>query len=94
MIASNEQHAHLQRLADEFTNSQFTVRFAGSGSDQYLVVENSDHRDLNEQIHCRPAADGTWCFWWPWRQPIGSVDDLETVVGKISAVLRSVEGGS
>jgi hypothetical protein len=28
----------------------------------------------------------------PWRQPIGSVDDLETVTGKITVVLRSVEG--
>jgi hypothetical protein len=56
------------------------------------MVENPNHRELNERVFCRPADDGTWCFWWPWRQPIGSVDDLETVVGKIMAVLRTVEG--
>ncbi len=58
------------------------------------MVENPDHRDLNERVFCRPADDGTWCFWWPWRQPIGSVDDLEVVAGKIMAVLRTVEGGA
>jgi hypothetical protein len=46
---------------------------------------------LNERIHCQQAADDSWCFWWPWRQPIGSVDDLDSVAGKITAVLRTVE---
>ncbi len=94
MTAANDQREYLGQLADELRKWQFSVRFGGSGSDQYLTVENPDHRNLNERVHCRPAADGTWCFWWPWRQPIGSVDDLETVIGKIMAVLRTVEGGS
>jgi hypothetical protein len=29
----------------------------------------------------------------PEHQPIGAVDDLPTVIGKITAVLRSVDGG-
>ncbi len=94
MTTPTEQHEYLRRLAGELRKWQFTTRFEVSGSDHYLLVENPDHWDLNERVHCRPAADGTWCFWWPWRQPIGSVDDLETVTGKIMAVLRTVEGGS
>jgi hypothetical protein len=94
VTTANEQHAYLRRLADELSKWQFTVRLEDRGSSQQLAVENPDHRDLNERVLCRPAADGTWCFWWPWRQPIGSVDDLETVVGKIVAVLRTVEGSS
>lgn len=94
MTTPTEQYEYLSRLADELRKWQFSVRFGGSGSDQYLIVENPDHCDLNERVFCRPAADGTWCFWWPWRQPIGLVDDLETVTGKIMAVLRTVEGGS
>ena len=94
MTATNEQREHLGRLAGELGKWQFTARLEGRGSDQYLIVENRDHRDLNERVHCHPAEDGTWCFWWPWRQPIGSVDDVETVVGKIMAVLRTVEGGA
>ncbi len=43
---------------------------------------------------CRPAEDGSWCFWWPWQQPIGSTDDLAVVASKIMTVLRSVEGTS
>jgi hypothetical protein len=94
VTAPTEQHEYLSRLVGELRRWQFTARFEGSGSDQYLLVENTDHRDLNERILCYPAADGAWCFWWPWYQPIGSVDDLEAVVGKIMAVLRTVEGGS
>jgi hypothetical protein len=45
-------------------------------------------------VLCRPAEDGSWCFWWPWQQPIGSVDDIEAVSSKIIGVLRSVEGAS
>ena len=94
MTTPTEQHECLSRLADELRRWQYNARFGGSGSGQYLLVKNPHHRDLNERVHCRTAADGTWCFWWPWRQPIGSVDDLETVAGKIMAVLRTVEGGS
>lgn len=92
MTTTNDQHEYLRRLADELGKWQFTARLEGGGSGQYLMVENPNHRELNERVFCRPADDGTWCFWWPWRQPIGSVDDLEAVVGKIMAVLRTVEG--
>jgi hypothetical protein len=93
VTTTDEQDQYLGRLADELSKRQFTARLEGRGSGQYLVVENPDHPDLNERVHCQPAEDGAWCFWWPWRQPIGSVDDLETVAGKIMAVLRTVEGG-
>jgi hypothetical protein len=43
-------------------------------------------------VLCDQADDGSWCYWWPWHAPIGSVDDLATVTSKITAVLRSVEG--
>jgi hypothetical protein len=42
-------------------------------------------------VLCQPADDGSWSFWWPWNQPIGSVDDLELVVNRIALVLRSLE---
>jgi hypothetical protein len=92
VTTTNDQHEYLRRLADELGKWQFTAHLEGGGSGQYLMVENLNHRELNERVFCRRADDGTWCFWWPWRQPIGSVDDLETVVGKIMAVLRTVEG--
>jgi hypothetical protein len=94
VTAADEQHEHLDRLADELRKRQFIARIEDQRSGPYLVVENADHRELNERILCQPAEDGAWCFWWPWRQPIGSVDDLESVVGKITAVLRTVEGAT
>jgi hypothetical protein len=91
VTTTDEQHKHLERLADELSKRQFTARLVGRGTTHYLLVANPDHPDLNERIQCQQAADDSWCFWWPWRQPIGSVDDLDSVVGKIMAVLRTVE---
>lgn len=92
MTTTDEQHKHLERLADELRKRQFTARLVSRGNTHYLLVANPDYPDLNERIQCQQAEDESWCFWWPWRQPIGSVDDLNSVVGKIAAVLRTVEG--
>jgi hypothetical protein len=59
VTATGDQHEYLERLAGELHKWHFSVRFGGSGSDQYLLVENPDHRDLNERVFCRPADDGT-----------------------------------
>ena len=90
-MTTDEQHEHLERLAGELSKRQFTARLVRRGDTHHLLVANPDHPDLNERIHCQQAADDSWSFWWPWRQPIGSVDDLQIVVGKITAVLRTVE---
>lgn len=82
---------HLRRLAEALTTREFRTELVGTAR-PYLKVANPDTPQLNERVLCHQADDGSWCYWWPWRQPIGSVDDLEEVVGKIAAVLRSVEG--
>jgi len=90
-VTTDEQHEHLERLAGELSRRQFTARLVRRGDTHHLLVANPDYPDLNERIHCQRAADDSWSFWWPWRQPIGSVDDLQSVVGKITAVLRTAE---
>jgi hypothetical protein len=57
-----------------------------------LRVANAATPTLNERVLCHQADDDSWVFWWPWRQPIGSVDDLPMVVSKVAEVLRSVQG--
>jgi hypothetical protein len=89
----DEQLAHLQRLANELTNRGFIARLLDT-SQPCVKVANPDNSELTERILCRAAADSSWCFWWPWQQPIGSVEDLAGVSGKIMTVLRSVEGTS
>jgi len=89
---SEEQLAHLQRLARELTQQEFTAEVI-TAAKPYLKVANASTPTLNERVRCEQADDGTWVFWWPWHQPIGSVEDVEAVAGKITAVLRSVEGG-
>jgi hypothetical protein len=92
MEPSEEQLIHLRRLAEELAGRDFTAEVSGPAGSPYLKVTNPGHPRLSERVLCRPAPDGTWCFWWPWRQPIGAVDDVATVIQKITTVLRSVEG--
>jgi hypothetical protein len=87
----DEVITHLESLAAELTRRGLAARVVARGTQPYAKVANPDTPELNERVLCRAADDDSLCFWWPWRQPIGSVDDLETVVGKITAVLRSVE---
>lgn len=88
----DEQRAHLQRLAEELKTKGFTVELVSKLSLPFLKVANADTPTLNERVLCHQADDDLWVFWWPWKQPIGSVDELEVVIEKIAAVLRSVEG--
>ena len=88
----NEQVKHLERLQAELNQHGLDAQLVIKGTRSYLKVANGDIPALNERVFCRPAADHSLCFWWPWLQPIGSVDDLESVVSKIAVVLRSVEG--
>jgi hypothetical protein len=83
---------HLRRLAAELARQGLGVQVVTKGGRPYLRAANPETPELNERVLCRAAEDHSLCFWWPWQQPIGSADDLETVVGKIAAVLRSVEG--
>ena len=92
MATREEKLVHLERLAGELKHREFTAEVVAVAK-PYLKVANASTPTLNERVRCEQAEDGTWVFWWPWHQPIGSVDDVEAVVGKITAVLRSVEGG-
>jgi hypothetical protein len=90
---SSEESTHLERLAAELARRGLDAQVITKSGRLLLKVTNPDTPDLNERVLCHRAEDQSPCFWWPWQQPIGSVDDLETVAGKIAAVLRSVEGG-
>jgi hypothetical protein len=90
----SEEVIHLERLAAELGRRGLDAQIVAKGSRPCLKVANPGTPELNERVLCRRAEDQSLCFWWPWQQAIGSVDDLETVAGKITAVLRSVEGGS
>lgn len=92
MSTREEQLAHLKRLADELEQRGFAIDLADQRSKPQLTVANAEMPALFERVVCTQSEDGSWGFWWPWKQPIGSVDDLEMVIGKIASVLRSVEG--
>jgi hypothetical protein len=91
---SDEQLAHLRRLADALGRHGLTAELGGATNNPSLRAANPEIPRLTERVLCAQAADGSWCYWWPWGQPIGSVADVSQVVTKIAAVLRSVEGGS
>jgi hypothetical protein len=93
MEVPEEQLAHLKRLAAALHQQSCTAEVVRAASGPYLMVASTSDPTLNERVHCRRAGDGSWVFEWPWRQPIGPVDGLETVAGKIAEVLRPVVGG-
>ena len=91
MDTRKQQLVHLEHLAAELVKRGFGVELVGAISKPCLKVANADTPSLNEHVQCDSSDDGSWSFWWPWKQPIGAVDDLETVIEKITVVLRSVE---
>ena len=92
MEVREERLAHLERLAEKLTTSGFTAELASQISTPCLTVANARQPTLNERVLCERADNGSWSYWWPWQQPIGSVEDLELVIDRIAIVLRSVEG--
>lgn len=92
MRLGSEEVTQLERLQTELSKLGLDAKLITKGSRSYLKIANRVTPELNERVLCWPAEDQSLCFWWPWGQPIGSVDDLEAVVDKVAAVLRSVEG--
>jgi hypothetical protein len=88
----DEQLAHLERLAAELQQCGFVAELTRKVSKPHLQVANTETPTLNERVLCDQIEDGSWAYWWPWKQPIGPVDDLAPVIEKIAAVLKSVEG--
>jgi hypothetical protein len=91
MEARAQALTHLSQLADKLADYGFTAELVGQIAKPYLKVANATTPGLGERVLCQPTDDGFWSFWWPWNQPIGCVDDLELVVGRITLVLRSLE---
>lgn len=92
MQPRSQEVTQLERLCDELNRFGLHAQLVAKRGRSYLKVANQVTPELNERVFCRAAEDQALCFWWPWGQPIGSVDDMEAVIGKIAAVLRSVEG--
>ncbi len=90
MQQTTDELRHLESLAAALTRSGLTAQLVTSGRRPHVQAANPGTPQLTERVLCRQASDGRWRYWWPWRQPIGPVEDLDTVVGKITAVLRSV----
>jgi hypothetical protein len=90
----HEIAAHLGSLATELRRRGLDAHVVARSAKPHVKAANPDTPELNERVLCRRADDDSLCFWWPWQQPIGSVDDLQTVADKITEVLRSVESPS
>ena len=69
----DDQLAHLRRLVGELSSRGFTTRLLGTGRAPSVQISNPDNSQLTERVLCQRAGDGSWCFLWPWQQPIGSV---------------------
>jgi hypothetical protein len=91
---SDEQSAHLRRLADELGQHGLVAELGGGSNSGSLRAANPEITGLTERVLCAQAQDGRWWYWWPWGQPIGPAQDVARAVTKIAAVLCSMEAGS
>jgi len=82
---------HLMQLAEKLTASGMSAELVGDIRKPYLTVALAAIPSQSERVLCRLDGDGRWSYWWPWKQPIGAVDDLDLVMSRILTVLRSVE---
>lgn len=92
MEENGSELEHLERLVVELAGRGLDARLVRRRAGLHVLVAGPGSPALSERVLCRPGAGGGWCFWWPWGQPIGPVDELAAVVGKILIVLRPVEG--
>jgi len=89
-----EKRKHLTRLAEELAKHGFTAERCGGIMHPCIRVTNPDPPQLTERVLCGQIKGESWSYLWPWMQPIGRVDDVESAAAKIMTVLRSVEGES
>jgi hypothetical protein len=61
---------------------------------QWIAKEHTSKPTLTARVRDYAATDGVWLYWWLWRQPVGSVFDLECVVNRFCDVVLAVEGKS
>jgi hypothetical protein len=76
--------ADLERLSAELATRGFqtNLRAPGDGTAS-LSVRNPRAAVLAETVY---AEEGS--FWWSWREPIASVDQVMTAAGILARVLR------
>jgi hypothetical protein len=92
MDASEERISHLKRLATVLREHGLLAEVADKAGVPLLTVANAGIPALNQEVLCQEGA-GTWQYWWPWKQPIGPVEDLDTVVERVASVLRPAGTG-
>jgi len=86
----NEIAAYLGSLAAELRRRGLDAQVVARSARPYVKAANQRTPELNERVLCYRTDDQSLAFWWPWRQSIGPVDDLEAVADKVAEVLRSV----
>jgi hypothetical protein len=89
--ATTSTHA-LKGLAGELAARGWVSRlYSPVGRPPSLYVQNPDlsARMLSEHIYAGPGKDGTWAYWWPWRDKIALAGDVSGAASTITRVLRA-----
>jgi hypothetical protein len=86
----DDARTHLERLAQELRQRQWTARLGRRGSAPILTVVNPGAPRITETVICSGSA-GDYVFCWSWRQTIGPVGEVSGAADRIQHVLRGVE---
>jgi hypothetical protein len=90
--APDSARPHLERLAGVLQRRGWQVRLVtGPGEEACLRVTNPNAPVMSERVMCRRGPDFRWHFSWPWRQSIGSTDQVSEVADAITKLLREID---
>jgi hypothetical protein len=84
-----------ERLSEALQRGMITVELVNQLPGQpyrWVAKEHASEPTITARVRDYVATDGAWLYWWLWRQPIESVDDLGRVVDRFCDVVLAVEG--
>ena len=77
----------LEVLAADLSGRGFATSILTDHQYPCVKVVNESATQLFEHVYAAPAADGSWWFWWSWKDPITRITDIEVAALRIAYVL-------
>jgi hypothetical protein len=95
MMTPDERQYLLERLVEALRRGVVTVELLNRFPDYpYRLVANTNDPNPTFTVRARDyqADNSGWLYWWLWKRPIESVNDLARVVDRFCDIVLTVEG--
>jgi hypothetical protein len=95
MMTADERAILLERLLEALHRGIVTVELVNwfPGQPWHLMYgAGIPLPTITARIREYEPRNGVWLYWWHWRQPIQTLDDLKPIVERFCDVVLAVEG--